>query len=1288
MKHIILIALFMIALVLSITFSSTLTLAAIPDKYEYAGNIASVKVYDPVNNLHPVIQAGEQGQMEVLIREPSVDPLGLTFETVPFNNCEPAAADQSKCFLAFSPATCGGYLKYKTLELPISFVIDGLRPAVDSIDVDSNVEIDGKKVIGDNDLVLRYYNLRDEAECGGCAGIKELKVYENSFAQNNIVGTVQFGRDSITDCNKGDGTVTVPISNLAPAGAAQEKELFVQVCDYLGQCSEDVVSVTVIVDRKKPDVETELLLENDQPATYFQSGLRYKIKAAITDDSSIDLGTLSLDISQFSPESAPTPIISNNTITWTFTAQSSSAPSYYEISIEDGAGNLQVHRETVNLQADNNAPQVHDIRTSNSYMGINYISTVTDIIIEVADDVSGIDPSTITFDLSQIDPQYTTTEHPDFCNETGSMTVCKYQNLQTTKTTGTAQFSAQVSDRAGNTASPRTEQIIIDRVAPAGTVVSQTLNLPTAADEGNFGFRISAVDDNPIIVTADLSEFSDDHVLNVSCQDSQNCIMTPADLNPVWGDFVINFNISDIAGNSVQKDYQLKLYELAQCNLQGDGLVSVSVGDSIPEKLDRRLASSQTAARLFFPMTVTHSDTVKASDYTIVGCKDIQGAMLGNYQVIAQNTDTPFLVLSAAIGTGQTPADIPIECNLSVQVAHNGVKCDQPEMESFSKTIELYNDALGDLGNAATDKIDTITKRINKIDRRIDSKKKGLQYLEYWCDIAYGIHIADIAIETIKSVVWAVMCVLENIVYTRGVAKEIWENLCKLINQFWGDAVLTKLFWSKHYLPIGDGAEEILGIMSKYICMVLSCRLCNIEDIIAVTMGAVGEISQYGANSDYSQTEEKTDEARDSYEGRLHDEENARYSSERSDIDDKYTEPYRAAQTEGEREEIINDWVAEHNAARVRHSERRTRLESEYMRSEDYSSYNLNRLHENYYYRFGSDVNRGKTDFWQDMGRATTYQATFDDTFVESEFTWDPFRSIHYAEACVCHRGMVYNWKKEKEITCAYRNCVKKHMLLGLPASSCDDMYREQECLYVDSAEYKLHGFNFWENFIEAAIETVIYYAANKVFEAICGPYYTEEDKCTQQVCAEGWMVAICSVLEAAINVAEFVEVVDKGFDQFAQRDLDEFYCSNENAVPVTSEMDWYPVEDWELEVCSTWGGSGVEEGYAHGSYASTGSSLQSTTVTIQAQKTMYPDSSAQIYEIAWYVEPKEETIQYNIIMQGKTDTKQIAQGSAAVNSPGSDYYSEELAAEYDKVMLTVPGNQIVVPVKCVNCVE
>jgi hypothetical protein len=535
--------------------------------------------------------------------------------------------------------------------------------------------------------------------------------------------------------------------------------------------------------------------------------------------------------------------------------------------------------------------------------------------------------------------------------------------------------------------------------------------------------------------------------------------------------------------------------------------------------------------------------------------------------------------------------------------------------------------------------------------------------------------MVDTIIESLKLIIWAVCCVLENIPYTKAAGQTIWQAVCKTIN-LWADLALSSVFWSKYYLPTDEkSTKEILGIMSKYICMILACKFCNIDEVINVVAGAAGEISKAGADADASKMDKKADNAEKTATAAPGDEAYARYSKSVDDINKRYDQ--LSAGASGDELKGINN----QRQAELSHTQEHYRAQTG--RSDTYSGYDLRRLGTRDYYRGGSTVNQGRTDFFQDMGKSTTYQRIL----TPDEFTWDPFKSIHYAQACVCHRGIVYNWRKEKEITCAYKNCVKKHLELGLPVSSCDDMYKEMECLYVESAEYKLHGFNFWENLLDASIRVMIFFAANKVFEAICGDYYKEGEKCTQNVCGEGLMPALCGIAEAAVNLLEFADVYTKPFEQFQDRQLDEFFCANENNVPTSSVIeDWYGVADWEQEVCQKWGGSGVEEGYAHGSFSSTGDALQSTTITIQAQKTVYPDQTNNVYEVAWYVEPKDAQITYSIIMQSTSNTKQLAQGTAAPNAPAKSYYSEELTTEYTQAVLTIPGNQIVVPIRCVNC--
>ena len=73
-------------------------------------------------------------------------------------------------------------------------------------------------------------------------------------------------------------------------------------------------------------------------------------------------------------------------------------------------------------------------------------------------------------------------------------------------------------------------------------------------------------------------------------------------------------------------------------------------------------------------------------------------------------------------------------------------------------------------------------------------------------------------------------------------------------------------------------------------------------------------------------------------------------------------------------------------------------------------------------------------------------------------YGWEPYKSIHVAQNCYCPQAIEYNIRKEQQITCIYRNCIKEHAKKGLPFATCDQTYKTQNCLYVDGAAWKIAG--------------------------------------------------------------------------------------------------------------------------------------------------------------------------------------------------------------------------------------
>lgn len=87
----------------------------------------------------------------------------------------------------------------------------------------------------------------------------------------------------------------------------------------------------------------------------------------------------------------------------------------------------------------------------------------------------------------------------------------------------------------------------------------------------------------------------------------------------------------------------------------------------------------------------------------------------------------------------------------------------------------------------------------------------------------------------------------------------------------------------------------------------------------------------------------------------------------------------------------------------------------------------------------------------QHEGKPTTAEST-------TLYGWQPYKSIHVAQNCYCGQAIEYNLRKEQQIQCIYHSCIEEHTKKGLPLTACDQTYKTQNCLYVDSAAWKIAG--------------------------------------------------------------------------------------------------------------------------------------------------------------------------------------------------------------------------------------
>lgn len=165
-------------------------------------------------------------------------------------------------------------------------------------------------------------------------------------------------------------------------------------------------------------------------------------------------------------------------------------------------------------------------------------------------------------------------------------------------------------------------------------------------------------------------------------------------------------------------------------------------------------------------------------------------------------------------------------------------------------------------------------------------------------------------------------------------------------------------------------------------------------------------------------------------------------------------------------------------------------------------------------------------------------------------FLWDPYKSIHTARNCLFMSGIIYNMRKERQLSCMRRTCVEENAAVGLPISSCDIMYKERTCLYVESAQWKAMNMQdagqVFANFmLNGFISKLEWFASSTGYLAARCPQALESIEQSKDSAAcqapkqyaadAGWYVA-CQLYSAALTIQETGGI--KGFFPWTTKNM------------------------------------------------------------------------------------------------------------------------------------------------------
>ncbi|MBN2457607.1 hypothetical protein JXB31_00575 [Candidatus Woesearchaeota archaeon] len=111
---------------------------------------------------------------------------------------------------------------------------------------------------------------------------------------------------------------------------------------------------------------------------------------------------------------------------------------------------------------------------------------------------------------------------------------------------------------------------------------------------------------------------------------------------------------------------------------------------------------------------------------------------------------------------------------------------------------------------------------------------------------------------------------------------------------------------------------------------------------------------------------------------------------------------------------------------------------------------------------------------------------------------------------------------------------------------------------------------------------------------------------------------------------------------------------------------NWYDVSDWEVEVCSRWGGGNQPQSYSGPGLTATSIAGNFETVTVQGQKTVtdFRGEKTYLYEASWYYQPMTGSRSYKVYLMRNSHKKQIYEGSSTAQTGDGNYDAEKYSTD------------------------
>ena len=910
--------------------------------------------------------------------------------------------------------------------------IDKVPPSINRFDINPRATKDSVKI----EVDAQDFG-SEKGNANYCTGIEKIEFYNKDTGEVLTARTYGYEKCDIKD-------------RFDYAHTSDEKSESFDLCaravDLFGQESEPVC-VRFVYDNEGPVFKSFGLADKDgNPVSHITSaGGVFDLVLNMEDVSEVK--RVSADLSKITGDSADKnkkfDYRKDNQFYWSDYRITPDTVCEAVIKATDALDNSAEGPVACSVLVDDKGPEVEAITTSYvDFAGSDVVAPHTQIKAKILEEGVGLYRKNIFLDLKEIGGDIIP---PDSCEKiSDTVWMCYWNDITPQVRDGDYQIriTEASKDDLGNSLFRKASlEIEVYNKAPQISTISQYPIGPTTEDTIEFTLRVVNAKAEPSVFV-DASRISTDAFpKEASCVsagiEEWECYVDVGMLQNMYMKERIVFYTQSGESAKQEVPFEITVYEPEPVG--GVDFYTITGVKVIPQKgFDRRLVYNIPAPVYLQPRLKKKNPRL---DISIIE-KSVECNAEGASEVYlaSQTTDSPYVVVKSSPAIAERETPLPVNCTLSLIVRQGKKIYKNPEVETFSAMIPVYNNPLGTVNENAQEQITAINDRIWDLQKRTNRWSDVNDWLATIVTIAQTVAQLDVVANYIGGALWLISVVFYELKAIpivgpalNALQKLLWKGIgCEMINNaihkmilryIWNPGMVGTEIFSADF---SVGAGRLIATLIKTVSIIYSCQLCDF------------------GSSFYSGTKK-----------------------------------------------VISGDVS-------------------------------------------MDVEGSR-------GEPTTLE-----TFTVHD--WDPYRSIHVAMGCMCMPGIVYNMRKEVQVNCIYRNCIEQNAELGLPFDNCQQMFKEQNCLYVDGAAWRISGgsgiaFTF-STLLTVILEQLPIMIGSKAWSKICDPdcgYLAEQEK-------SGKKTDDCGKYSLSFKGGENTAYPDK--------------CSQN------------PEEDWEVPLCGVWAGT------------------------------------------------------------------------------------------------------------------